>query len=311
MTAEQFRPKDVVAMLAPAPNQQPEIPATSGDFCSTRAGKQQIRAARLGSYVGRGFTLAEVDAEINFAGLETPTNRRTGLPLPIVIVDPPSRKANTSFWDFHHNFHPERHTARDDGSRAVRMSRGQDLPRWLHEHYHQFFSGPQLPKTRQAQFRTCVLACAGVIPHSVIDFGGCDGPRVRRATHREYKLLTETVHYEGRNRKDGGQSQRNKIGKFFASYALEQNIRDAVSESVIDQFMFTQDKRLRKKLGNKMLKVAMNVAVDPVRPLYQDLRHDGQITGNINDPWKVVSRYFVERRLADYHQALYDRLVAA
>ena len=309
--AEECRPQNVSLLLAPEHQLPQQIPAASGDFCFPESGKGAERVEFLQQFADRGFAIAPSNEGIDFIGLQTPLDRRSGLPLPIVAVDPPRRHLVDQRWDFHHNFHPEKMTLSSEGLRAVRLSRGQDLPRWLHEHYHKFFAGPQLPGTTKEQFMTCVMACAGVIPHDVIDLSGRSGPRVRRASRSEYGSLIKNVHYENKTKKDGGQRQRDKIGKFFANYALEQNIRSVVSDSVIDQFMHSPDKRLRRRLGNKMLKAAMNVAVDPVRPLYQDVRHRGMMSGNLSDPWKVVARYFVERRLSDYHDALYDRLLMA
>lgn len=294
-----------------------EIPAlTDGDFlCPEKptVDSELRKAFRRLPYVERGFRAFEGDVEDRCLGLETPVDEETGLPLPILVVDPPNNRANTWFVDYHHHFHARARYVEDgnDALMAVRMSRGQDLPRWLHEHYHGYFAGPKPPASREAAFRTCVLACAGVVPRQALDFGGNRGPFIRFASDRELRNLPKTIHREGTQRKDMGKTQRDHIGKFFAAYAIEQSIQEIVSQRVIDQFLFTPDKHTRAQLGNLILRKAIEVSVEPVRPLYLSLRRRGLMRQVVAEPQQIVDAYFTQSKRHDYHRTLIDRLEAA
>lgn len=80
-----------------------------------------------------GFTLRSSSRDPCSVGLAAPLDDLTGLPLPIVISPPFYGNSNDSFVDYHHSFHPERDLVYgDDAQVALRRSRGQNLPRWLH-----------------------------------------------------------------------------------------------------------------------------------------------------------------------------------
>lgn len=289
---------------------RPQIPVDSdGDFLYDRdSDYPRSRAARARLYGVRGFQMYEGEVPLECAGLQTPTDEQTGLPLPTIVVDPPSPNANTDFVDYHHHFHPRvAYEGVDDATWAVRTSRGQDLPRWLHEHYHRYFAGPQKPESREQAFIACVMACAGVVPRQAIDFSG-DGPKIVEASNAQYEVLAHTIRREGSHRWDKGRAQRNRIGMFFASYAVEQAIEHEVSDRDIYKFLYTRDNDRRLQLGNKILKKAVNMSIEPVRPLYRNLRKEGLVTDSSPDPWNIVTEYFVAPRLPDYHIALKRRL---
>lgn len=263
----------------------------------------------------RGFTLSDHNTPMDCYGLRTPVDEQTGLPLPILPIPAFPHSKVSSFSDYHHHYHPrpmftDTRFGGDDSLTAVRMSRGQQLPRWLHEHYHHFFSGPDLPSSRTEAFKLAVLGCAGVMPAMGIDFTGGNGPVMRELSGSEQTRTHKTIRREGEHRHDRGRSQRNKIGFFFANYAVEQAVETAVSDRVIDQFLFSHDKRVRIRLGNFILDKALDMSVDPIRPLYKEVRPQLPPYSQ-SDPRKVVGAYFVASRRFDYHDALAARLEAA
>ena len=96
-----------------------------------------------------GFLFRSLNRDPNSVGLATPLDELTGLPLPIVISEAKHGSSNAKP-DFHHHFHPERDlTNADDAMLALRKSRGQNLPRWIHEHHHKYFAGPEFPESRE------------------------------------------------------------------------------------------------------------------------------------------------------------------
>lgn len=269
------------------------------------------RKKRQRPYLECGFVTYEGDYEQKCLGLETPIDEETGLPLMMIPVKPPNGRANSTFVDYHHPFHARALFVGDKDLRALRMSYGEDKPRWLHEHYHAFFAGPKLPSTRQGIFKASVLACANVVPRQGIDFSGYDGPSLRDATNEEYKGMVKAAHREALRRRDGGRYQRNTIGRFFADYAVDQAVDAVVSDKVIDEFLFTTDKLKRVQLGNFILDQAVDISVDPVRPLFTSLRRQKIVTPAMSEPHAIINAYFTPARRFDYHAALLDLFDAA
>ena len=241
-------------------------------------------------------------------GLVTPTDELTGLPLPILITDPPSPTTDTSFVDYHHLFHPEvRLIHGDDADVAVRRSYGQDLPRWLHEHNHNFFAGPRLPQTRFEKFATVTLACSGIVPRTAIEFTK-RGPFVRNTlTDTEYETLTRSVRYEGQGKDGSASYYKSQIGMFFANYAIEQSVEEVISDRVIDEFLHTTDPIARKIRGNAILRECVRMSIDPVIPLHSKAKRLGLIAGRKTDLEHRIHDFFVKSRRSDYYNALFNK----
>jgi hypothetical protein len=242
-------------------------------------------------------------------GYETPIDEATRLPIPILPVDPMFPNTNANFIDYHHLFHPESDLIHgDDSDIALRRSFGQDLPRWLHEHYHRFFSGPPMPVARSEKFVTIVLACAGVLPRQAIEFTK-SGPVHRTGlTNDQYENVRATTHYEGQAKGEVAKFYRNQIGVFFANYALEQNISEVVSGSVIDEFLNTNRPEKRRALGNLMIREAIVLSIEPVKTVRQEARSQGLEVRNRRSLGSIVCEFFVLKRRMDYLDALRQRL---
>jgi hypothetical protein len=258
--------------------------------------------------------------DVKSLGLATPVDEQTGLPLPILITDPQSMNANINFVDYHHHFHPERELVyHNDALTALRRSRGQELPRWLHEHYHNFFAGPELPKNRKDIFGRVILACAGVVPRQVIDFGnGKATPRVVSMDNDNYyRFVAKTVKHEAdklnQSRKVSRSHDfyRTQIGIFLANYAIEQPFQKTISSDVIDEFLMTGCQLRRKTLGNLMLREAIHIAVEPIVPLHRHLYRQGLAHRKPMELTDIVRDYFVRSRQQEYFMAMQKKLYAA
>lgn len=254
-----------------------------------------------------GFVLRSTSRDPCSYGLATPTDELTGLPLPIVISPPIDRNANEGFVDYHHSFHPERDLIYgDDAALALRRSRGQNLPRWLHEHYHKYFAGPEFPQAREQIFTIVVLACSGVIPDQAIDFeGGKGGPKIIDVSSRADKqILTLSVRHEAAKRKRYQSFYQAQIGMFFANYAIEQSIEEVVNQRVIDEFLDTKVTNRRIQLGNLLLREGVKMSIEPVVPVHEEVKRRGLVIGKQTDLYARVNDFFVRNRRKDYHIAL-------
>lgn len=241
----------------------------------------------------------------------TPTCEVTGLPLPILPLEPEQRALSLPV-DFHHHFHPRESRELSKkvlGGRALRYARGQTVERYLHDRYHDFFEGPELPQTPEEHFRLCVLACAGVVPRQAIDL----------STHGEYKVVDLTlaqfdelakptsIHLEAalHPKPDRGEKRRHEIGRFFASYALSQDLRSIVSNNyIIEEFLDPRTSAAKKaKLGNDILSVASSAAVEDLVPVHKELRRNGYVARDkANKVRKTIGSFFTRHHYPAYYE---------
>lgn len=246
--------------------------------------------------------------------LQTPTCEVTGLPLPIRPSEPP-KGARFGFHDYHHHFHPEKKLTNDNlSSLALRYSRGQDVPRSLHDRYHDIFDGPPIPKSESDRFTLTILACAGVIPRVAIDLSEPRTHQVLELSDKEHQILADNqvTHIETATRPDNRQKIRNTIGRFIACYALDQDISSIISDRVVDEFVHHSTDILRKKeLGNFILREAVGHALDPVVSVHNIAKQEGLTPSHTHRQKSktIASTFFTRNRLPDYHAELTNRLV--
>lgn len=246
------------------------------------------------------------------AEIQTPVCEVTGLPLPIAPHEPPKTEARFNFSDYHHHFHPRNDELLQGLSgKAVRYSRGQFLPRVLHNRYHQIFTGPELPDNDTDRYRLSVLACAGVVPKQAIDLSRSGEYEVVNLSEEAYSRLAspDSIYIE-RARKPAEKYVRKTIGKFFASYAVRQNVRQAVSEKVIGQFLDERTTPERKKeLGNFILREALGMTIDDIAPLDRQIREEGLVYEERARPLlTVVRKFFTIEFFPDYHDSIAESL---
>jgi hypothetical protein len=238
-----------------------------------------------------------------------PTHEASGLPLPVLPIAPPDKGSET--WaDFDHGFYPERSKPlRQVGGTAVRHSRGQVLPRWLHERKHKVFpEGPKLPENLAWRHIVAVLACADFVPRQAIDLRGMYDYRVIEMSDRQLEklALSRAVHVEGIGTRQE-KHVRSCIGRLFARYALEQDLSH-ISPEVIDEFLSTEDPDVKVRLGSVLLRDAMELSVKPVSAMREQLRDQGLMQLSAKDPLATVENFFVEDCFPDYFTTLDQRL---
>lgn len=202
--------------------------------------------------------------------LVAPTDKCTGLPLP--VLPPPEIPSfdNKEFANWHHHYHPENSPLlKSPGGLAVRHVRLQLLPiKEYHDPYHGIFEGPVLPKTTQQRFSQIILSCAGYIPSKAIDIHS-DNPAIPVALNEKLRTRLQTSgEIEVR-----GQSN---ICDFVKDYVVKQDLT-GVKESLIEEFVFTTHHERKRFLGNWLLALASEIAVEPVKPLYRQAKKEGLI----------------------------------
>lgn len=248
----------------------------------------------------------------------TPSCEVTGLPLPIQPEEPHESEALFfKNYNYHHHFHPREDPAlKSADGRALRYSRGQYLPVALHSRYHTIFAGPQLPEGEQEVFKTIVLACAGVIPRQAVNaYSG----EVVDLSSREYEYLSQpdVTYIEGafnRISVKNARKPRNRLGAYFASYAVNQDLSGVISEKVIKEFVHkkTSPER-RKELGNFILRTAVNESLSEVAPLHRELKHEGYVAplakkkklGEI-----IIGSFFTKQNFPKYYSEVLGNLAA-
>jgi hypothetical protein len=209
------------------------------------------------------------------------------------------------FHDYHHHFHPRRHDLLQDvGGRAVRFSRGQFLPRYLHDNYHAIFDGPQLPGSSAEKYRACVLACAGIVPRQALDVSHKGSYNILELSPKDHSELSasRSVFVERAFRRRGDMYVRKQIAQFFAEYALQQNVHLVVSEKVIGEFLDEKTEARRKKeLGNFILKEALGMSLDSLIPLHEESQKEGLLPAVRQRPLLKVVRTFLTNDLFPNH----------
>ena len=149
----------------------------------------------------------------------------------------------------------------------------------------------------------CLLACAGVVPGEALLFTP-GGPQRVPVGETDRVHIAQTIRHQGEGRGPAGRFYRNRIGMFFANYAIEQSLEDVFKSNVIDQFLNTLDEDVRRSLGNEMIKAAIRLSVEPVQPVYEGYRRQGLVPKGTSDLAYRLKNFFTRERYEDYHVAI-------
>jgi hypothetical protein len=245
---------------------------------------------------------------------QTPLDKLSGLPLPIYA------KRYDYFQhtrNFHHHFHPS-NSAELQGyyeGKPVRYSRGQEVQKYLHDRYHDIFAGPPLPETRKDKFQLTVLALSGVVPRQAIDLYQHGNYRIVDLTRGEHSFISNParMHMESdRKNKAGMQKrqkdkQRERVGRFFADYVVEQALEEIITEDVIEKFLHTPDEREKRQLGRFMLDNAVDVTVAELVVVHDEARRAGMVASGALAVKEVVEKYF---SVGKFYQSLAEHAPA-
>ncbi|MDL2341512.1 MAG: hypothetical protein QFB87_00330 [Patescibacteria group bacterium] len=239
----------------------------------------------------------------------TPTCEVTGLPHPILIYNHPDNRAS-GLANYDHSFFDRNDPAlRDDAGLAVRMSRGQVLPMWLHRKKHERLSGPLLPQTRDEKFAVAVKACAGVVSRWAIDLRRPDDDLLTYMDDTTFAYVTDykRLHYEQALKPRGAIHREKIIGMFFLKYALEQDLGH-ISPALVDEFLGTTSGNRKKEIGNFILNEALDVSLAPVLSMHRTLLDEGMVQPGRTKLRPAVSRMIKRGKLIDYYEPLEQKL---
>src|SRR3990167_3469932 len=264
-------------------------------------------------------------------GIEkTPTDKLTGLPLPIFVT---RRKFYSHSVNYHHHFHPKRSSALgvfeevehlDEDQyqhpqtqemyidplklegKAVRFSRGQLVPVFLHDRYHDIFYGPPLPQDRKSKFTVTVLACAGVMPRKAIDLSIPEEYSEKGLNDDQHRFIASSkrMYFEHAMAPKEGDAEvkRDWIGKFFAAYAVEQSLR--LPTEMFEEFLHTKKEQKRRKLGREILNEAIGLSVAELVPIREKARHEGMVHSKATSLGSTILKFFPESKFPEYYSTL-------
>lgn len=210
------------------------------------------------------------------AELVTPIDEYTGLP-PLIAPKYEWLPLNLpEIADQHHAWHPGQELKTNLAGIALRNSLLEVTARESHNEsedaYHRFYRGPAIPTNETDIFRRCVVACAGVIPETVIDIQNGE-PGVRPITTKErwyFRIPAENDEFGYRYVKYNYEPIRN----FFKDFIFKQKLTH-LREGLFDEFLHTKDQTEKLKIGKLLIANAVAVASDDVREPYYAMRRQG------------------------------------
>lgn len=246
------------------------------------------------------------------AELVTPTDKLSGLPLPIVPDKQWYPYGRPDIADWHHSWHPRlAPELRSVGGLALRNCRLQLTARKFHnegEHsYHKYYRGPELPDEEDEQFRLVVLSVAGYMPTRGIDLSG-EAPREIDLTPRQLSILRKQdsdKEFAYRSFRYGYEPVRD----FLSSYCIQNSIGDSRrTQLLVDEFLNTTDNDKRIYLGNLLLAKKSEIASEPIRELYVAAKNKGLLHPRMpHSPHTLVKYKF---GTPEKRQKLFPYLVA-
>lgn len=243
--------------------------------------------------------------------IKTPTCEVTGLPLLIYPSEPPSG-ARFNFVNFHHPLHPN--TAPElagDAGRAARFSIGQDVAEPLHRNYHYVYGGPDLTIDKDKILRGILLPAVGVAPRQALDVRDRTEPKIVELSDDEFAWITDPkrYHFENANKQRRSNRCRRTIGRFIASYAIDQDIRTTISDSVIDEFLSPDIDVIRKKeLGNFIMTEALHMSIGHLSPEVASYQKTGFGLPQRRGLFEVVKKFVAKSCLPDYYDEIAKRI---
>lgn len=247
------------------------------------------------------------------AELVTPTDERTGLPYLIAPEEYWLPTDNGVVANKHHLWHPSNAEVFEtlEGA-ALRASMLQAVEADLHNYgarsYHRFYTGPELPRTKDEIFGRCILACAGVLPGGVIDLRSGE-PVERTMTRRErnyFRTASSEDEFGYRYIRYGYEQIKN----FLTDYVLDQQLNH-IKPIRIEEFLFTKDLERKNKIGMLLLSSAIAVASEGVRDSYIVLRRENELHPRMPKEPQTLIRYklgHTKRRLKKVIRKLETRL---
>ncbi len=237
------------------------------------------------------------------------------LPLPVLArsADFFKNKVNS-----HHPFHPRRSWQlsgdvspsapfeqlgiKEAAGLAVRYSRTQSLPIFLHDRYHKIFYGPPLPEDIKSQFTTVVLACAGVVPRQAIDLSSSGEVKIVSFSKNDYEKTRHKINFEAASKKQ--YSKRPQISNFLVNYMLEIQREDMLSqtrvESLVASVMRPRNDEERRRAAREILAIAIEPSIEELIPAHEDAKQERMVNHPRKNLGEIVLRFISPGETYDY-----------
>jgi hypothetical protein len=249
-------------------------------------------------------------------GLTFPIDPETGLPhLVRVFYDTGDEGLIT---DVEHNydhswFHKRASQLTDLGGKAVRLSMGQILPVSIHnEKNRRFCRIAWLPQNNDEKFEAVVKGVSGVVSRWAVDVRRPASNLLVRLDDVEFAYLTDPkrLHRDKALKDKAANDRRDDIASFLVQHAIERNLREVITDKVINQFLNTEDEKHRIELGNFILKEALTARVEPFISSYSELKKKGFVRPGAPPPITAVRKFITKSQLPDHYPLLTKRLLA-
>lgn len=197
--------------------------------------------------------------------ITAPTDKLSGIPYPIISELELPRAGNSLqdgelVADWHHPFHPRSVLIGGSaGDIALRNSRVQWVNRKEHNLYHKIFDGPELP-SESTLLKTVIFAAAGHVPEIGLKVSGNNRATIDRipSGYREHLWKSKQIRV----------ANKAVVRDYLLEAAIDTQGFKGISETVIDEFLSTEDRRRRVELGNMFLGLALYDVTAILRPDY-------------------------------------------
>ena len=173
---------------------------------------------------------------------------------------------------------------------AVRVSRVYRLDPAIHMMLHaQNPNGTRLARSNVDKFARVVKNLSGIISRHAYDPTAPEGSRIRRMSPDNFKEQTtafwvypEEYAFE---RPEG--YQRIFIAHFLTRFMAEQDI-SYVNRSLIDEFVSSKDPNRRFKIGQKLMRAATAVSIDPLQEPFKRYKRLGLVQSSVQEESKQL-----------------------
>ncbi|HXR50005.1 MAG TPA: hypothetical protein VN778_03180 [Verrucomicrobiae bacterium] len=249
-------------------------------------------------------------------GLTFPIDPETGLPhLVRVFYGTGDEGLITDVeHNYDHSWFPKRAPQLTDlGGKAVQLSMGQILPVSIHnEKNRRFCRLSWLPKNDDEKFEAVVKGISSVVSRWAVDVRRPASNLLVRLDDAEFAFLTDPkrLHRDKALKDKAANDRRDDIASFLVQHAIERNLREVITDRVINRFLNSEDEKYRRELGNLILKEALTARVEPFISSYSELKKKGFVRPGALPPIIAVRKFITKSQLPEYYPLLTKKLLA-
>lgn len=232
----------------------------------------------------------------------SPMETSTGVVLPILYPNfNPGDRTNNNW--HHPHFYGRQYEDDELNIKAVRYSRQQYVNKKSHSYYHKFIRGTQKPENAEEAFKVTLLNAAKYIPPFAVSMGA-GFPEVVELSRRQRRQLSHPAAFKFERKKI--------IGRALMDYATSQELKpddNFLIEEFVglferEDYLNSSKKRRLQKVGKRLVYIAIDTAVSPVEPEYQEARQAQMFAHGAPTTAFRAIRSFVRGRESNYFQDL-------